>query len=274
MKYCCKYSNNIKVDTFQEISIQYNRQDRELIEFLKAHKDVKINLIITDIQDFYKAKGWQLLNAIKCEHPDYNFSVCFGESSRFNSVSEEMRACMDNLENIPYFTGYAITNFEQLNYILKFGISEVYLAEEICFDLRRAKSICKQHRVSIRAYANIAQSNVHDSAAMMKFFIRPEDVTALEQYIDVLEFWGSIDRQEVLLRIYSRGVWFGDLQDLILDFNFSLDSRRVAPDFAYFRANCERKCLRGDKCDFCTRILSIAQKLEQQNLFIREKRAN
>lgn len=272
MKYCCQYSTNTKIKSFQEVLIPYGSQDRELLGFLKKHsKQMRVVLVVESPHALYVTKGWELLNAIRSEHKDYQFAVCFGAAGRFSAVDEELKTCMSNLIDIPYFLGYTIVNFEQLHYILQFGVSDVYLAEGICFDLRRAKSLCKKHGVAIRAFANIAQSEVHDSAPLLKFFVRPEDVPALEQYIDVLEFWGGPDRQDVLLRIYSRGIWFGDLHDLILDFNLSLDSRRVAPDFAPFRANCGRECLTGTPCTFCASVLNVANRLEQEGLFIRQK---
>ena len=267
MKYCGQYSNKIDMTIFDEISILYDKQDRQLIPFLQEHLNQRIVLIIKDVEDFLQAEEWIKLNAIYEKYS--NFAICFKEISAFCEAPEALQQCIKELK-APFFTGYIATNFEQLNYLCNFGVSDVYLSEDICFDLKRARAICNQYKVQIRAFPNIAQSNVRSSPALKKFFIRPEDVEEYSDCIDVLEFWGLLDRQAILHRIYNKGQWFGELKDLILDFDLSFDSRCIIPGFAHSRKSCGRQCIKGGSCSICDTVYRISEKLSDKNLIIKQ----
>lgn len=269
MNYCGQYSNNINMTAFQEISIIYERQDAELIHFLQEHSQQRVILIIKDIDDFRQAEEWIKLNAIHDKFPEWNLAVCFNEVGSFREVSETLQLCMNNLK-IPFFTGYLATNFDQLNYLCSLGVSDIYIGEDICFDLQRVKLICNKHNVKVRTFPNVGQCSVKAGPALKKFFIRPEDVEEYSDVIDVLEFWGPLNRQETLLKIYNKGVWYGDLKDLLLDFNLSFDSRRIIPGFARIRKSCGRKCMKGEFCTICDKIYNISEKLADNNIIIKQ----
>lgn len=271
MKYCGRYSNKIKMSVFDEVAIVYDRQSKEVINYLEANKSHNTVLIVRDIKDFHSAKEWIKLNAIKTQYPDFQFSVCFNEVARFSPFSEELIECVRNI-TVPFFTGYLATNFDQLHYLCKQGVSDVYIAEDICFDLMRARRVASSYGVKLRAFPNVGQSSVKQGPALKKFFIRPEDVAEYEDCIDILEFWGPLDRQKTLHEIYTKGVWFGDLKELILDFDLSFDSRRIIPGFARLRKTCGRKCMKGERCGVCDRILSISKVLEDKDLIIKQKK--
>lgn len=270
MKYCCQYSNKIQLSIFDEISIIYNRQDEQLIAFLQEHKNQRIILIIKDIEDFLQAQEWKKLDAIKEKYQDFNFTVCFGALQSFSEASDALHQCISNL-SLPFFTGYIATNFDQLHYLLNLGVSDVYIAEDICFNLQKVKQVCSTFNIQTRAFPNVAQSGVKATPPLKKFFIRPEDVEEYSDVIDVLEFWGPTGRQEILHKIYTKGVWFGDLEPLILDFNLSFDSRRIVPGFAQARKVCDRKCMKGHSCTICDSVYNISKQLEEKNLIIKNK---
>jgi len=273
MKYCALFSNKINLNAFDEIAILYDRQDKELVPFMQKYSNKKIILRITNLQDFYEAKEWKKLNAIHQKYPELGFTVCFKEVGYFTVMSEMMVECIQSLE-IPYFTGDTVVNFDQLHYLVEQGVSEVYLAEDICFDLKRAKKVCDNYGVQIRAFPNVAQGSIQSGPALKKFFIRPEDVVEYEDCISTLEFWGPTNRQEILYRIYKKGVWLGDLNQIILDFDLSFDSSRIVPGFAQLRKSCGRKCMKGEHCSICDRVLNISEKLKQKNLVIKKKKNN
>ena len=258
---------------FDEISILYNKQDKELLAFLEKHPAQKVTLVITDVEDFIEAQGWKIVNAIHEKYADYNINVCFYKVRTFTVLSEALIDCMKQLQ-VPYYTGCIVVNFDQLNYLCEQGVSEVYLAEDICFDLRGAKRVCKRFGVQIRAFPNVGQASVKAGPALKKFFIRPEDVELYAEYIDTLEFWGPPEKQGILHKIYNQGYWFGDLKEIILDFDLSFDSRRIMPGFALARIDCGRKCMKGGQCAICDRILNISKKLEEQDLIIRKSKSN
>jgi hypothetical protein len=272
MKYNVEFLKHLNLKDFDEITIQYDRQDEQLIKFLEDHAEQRVILCVKDVIDFAQGEEWRKLNAIHEKYPDYNFAVKFYQCRAFDS--KENPLLMQSIENltIPFFTGDCVTNFDELNYLLTLGVSDVYLTENICFDLARARALCDEHKTSIRAFPNVAQANVRSTPALKKFFIRPEDVEVYEKYIDVLEFWGPADRQVILLKIYKKGRWFGDLNEIILDLNLEFDSRRIIPPFAQMRTTCRRKCMAGEKCAICDHSFNISKHLEDKNIIIMNKK--
>lgn len=262
MKYAAHFSNKIELDVFDEIFIPYKQQEQSLPHFLKEHSTQRIILEISDINEFYGNKEWEYLNLVYQKYS--NFIICFSAFCQFQELPELVIDCMKYLE-MPYMTGMKVTNFDQLNYICEKGVCSVYLAEEICFDLRRAKWVCDRYGVQIRAFANVAQGCIRSGPAPKKFFIRPEDVEEYSDCIDIIEFWGPLDRQYILYRIYSKGFWYGDLNEIILDLNLPFDSRCIIPEFARIRKNCGRKCMRGGSCSICKKAYDFSKQLKTEN---------
>ena len=269
MKYSANYSNKIKLADFDEIIIRYDMQEVELLSFLREHSTQSIILSIDDVIKFSEGAGWRVLNAYYTEFK--NLSVRFYSPQPFQEIPAIVQSSCANLD-MPYFFGLFATNFDHLHYLLQHGASQVYVAEDLCFDLIRAKRLCAPNAVQLRTFPNVCQAAVKSTPALKKFFIRPEDITEYEDCIDVCEFWGPLDRQEVLLRIYKKGIWFGDLQDLILELDIPFDSRCIVPIFARVRKECKRECMKGGRCGVCDRIYNISGKMQEKNLlFTRQK---
>lgn len=271
MKYCGRYSNKIDMSVFDEITIRYNGQNEELVTFLQEHSAQKVTLVVHDIGQFYTAKSWEVINAIHETYPEWDFNVCFGEVAVFKAIDHTLAACANAL-SVPYYFGYVATNFDHLHHLCQNGACEVYLGEDICFDLVRARRVCDDYKVRIRTFPNVAQSSVRTGPDHKKFFIRPEDIEEYSDVIDVIEFWGDLNKQAIFHRIYKRGRWFGELKEIIADLNIEFDSRCIVPVFANVRKTCGRKCMKGDSCRVCDSILSISRKLGDMNLIFKKKK--
>jgi hypothetical protein len=78
MKYCLRYANSSKLkDTAPEISILYDRQDTELLDFIKQHAHQRIILIIDKVDEFILGQEWKKLNAIHDTLSELQLAVCF-----------------------------------------------------------------------------------------------------------------------------------------------------------------------------------------------------
>ena len=258
---------------FDEIAIVYQGQSKELLTFLENYKGKKVTLEVKQeyLQEFHDGQTWKLINAIAERAPEVQLTVRFFAPCKFDECDKILEDCIQGLA-VPFYFGFVIKDYDKLHYVCQKGASEVYIGEELCFDLARVTRVCMQYGVQIRTFPNVAQASVRSGPALKKFFIRPEDVEEYSEYIDTLEFWGPLDRQVTLLRIYKGGTWFGDLNELILDLNTSLDSRTLVPVFAQARKNCQRKCMKGGACSICERLQSIGEKLGEQGYIIKTKK--
>lgn len=271
MKYCLRYYRESKsIKRYDEISIIYENQTiLDLEDFIKKYEGQRIIINIT-LNNFIEKRLWMDIDALYSKYP--NIAVCFIIYNN-HLLTEEEKGAIANL-SAPYFFSTSIATWDQLHYYLNLGASDVYVTEDLGFDIEAVARIVHEHNVIVRVYPNVAQSSVKETPGLRKFFIRPEDVELYAPYIDVFEFWGEISRQDILFHIYSNlKKWFGNLNELILDLNYDIDSRSIFPIFAQFRLNCRKDCLRGaKKCHICNAIDNLSKTLSENNYIFTTKK--
>ena len=273
MNYCFNYyrkSRNMENEAIGEFNIKYDKQDNALITFLQTYPNKRVNLIIEDIEAFIANKEYAKLNAIKAALPDSNFAVCFGGLQTNTINLTRAMAATAHLENIPYYSGTIVTTWDAVHYLINHGVCDIYIGEQLGFELPTLSQKCKAANVKIRTFANVAQSSVTEIDPYLKFFIRPNDIELYAQYIDTIEFWGPEDRQDVLFEIYSKGRWLGDVNEIILGFKEPLDNKCIIPLFGQMRLNCGRKCLKGAHCRMCYTISNLATTMKDKNLIFKQ----
>lgn len=265
MKYCVDYTPTSQVLTqVDEINIPFNKDDLlVVIDFLNNHQfPQRVNIYIKDIESM---KMIDKLIRIKNENPNFNFALklAFYDKDIVN-LDKIKEAKIDF-----YFESY-VSEWEKLLEILELGVSDVFITEELCFDLKRVSNIAHQYNVKLRVFPNVSQKSWDNMPALKSFFIRPEDVEEYSDYIDILEIYGDRKKQEIYYKIYSKDKkWFGDLGELIIGLNYSLDSRFTIPRFGEKRTTCQRKCLKGEKCKICEKIEKLSKTLEKANILVK-----
>jgi hypothetical protein len=139
----------------------------------------------------------------------------------------------------------------------------------LCFEIDKVAEIAAQYNAQVRVYPNIAQSKWNNTAALKKFFIRPEDIDEYEKYVDVIEFY-NVDKQiDIYYDIYKqKKKWFGKLNEIILDFDSDIDNRYIIPRFAEMRIKCGKNCLKGGSCRRCEIIEQLSNTLEESQLVV------
>ena len=93
MKYCGRFSKRINMDKFDEISIIYQRQSKELLEFLARHPNQKIVLVVNsqDFEDFFNNRTWELVNAIAERAPESDLHICFYDSAKCEVIDDKLQ---------------------------------------------------------------------------------------------------------------------------------------------------------------------------------------
>ena len=254
MKYCIRYNNKSdKLDEVHEISIIYQGQDASLVDFLSSHYLTRIVLRVSNIETFKDNCEDMILKAIHSQYPHYNFTVCF----EINKI-KEVRDNEDYLKELafPWFVSCPITNWDELYYISQLGASDAYICEALAFELPDVSYYCHKHNLLVRVYPNVAQSCVKPD--ILSFFIRPEDIDLYEPYIDILEFYGPVEKQDILLHVYRDSKsWPYDLSILILGLT-NLANLKINPRFGYARLGCGKECLKGSNCRLCHHLAKVA----------------
>lgn len=260
MKYCVDYFRHIEgLDQADEYTIKYSKKNDILITFLEENKDKTINLTIEEKLDDV---DYKTLKAIYSTFSNFRLRFEFYDSSEIENIVE----C-----GVPFFFGNRVNNWDEFLGLIDLGVTDIYIVEDMCFDLERVAEIAQKENVKLRTYANVAQSTWKDTPGIKKFWIRPEDVSIYEQYIDVIEFFGTPQQAGILLKVYKDiKKWFGPLKEIIIGLEDGLDSRYIVSEFATRRVGCQKNCLKGGKCRICNRVIELSKVLEKNNLIVKQ----
>ena len=124
-------------------------------------------------------------------------------------------------------------------------------------------------------YIYIEEDKYNTIPPYEEFFIRPEDVSFYEDYIDTIEFYKDdyyelLEKQNILYKIYNSGKWEGKLSDIIDGYTEDVLNTTVLPSFAKFRVDCQRRCDLG-LCDSCKHHTAWAKTLEKSGIKVTTK---
>jgi hypothetical protein len=80
----------------------------------------------------------------------------------------------------------------------------------------------------------------------------------------VIEFYDSVDKQNVLYEIYFKDKhWDGKLKEIIKSMKNDINNYYLlGTEFARYRVSCGKECFKGGRCRICDRLESLADTLE------------
>ena len=266
MKYCIDLQKTSILDDVDEITIDYDRKNLNIIKYIQERPQKRFILNILDLAESLEYKDIEKLNAIYEENSDINFAI---KLPMYYEMLDELLPTL----KVPFFFQKVVTNWEDFLGYISLGVSDIYIGEDLGFELDKVSKIAKEHNIQIRTFPNIVQTQWKYTSSLKSFFIRPEDVELYEQYIDVLEFWGDRHKQPTFYKIYAIDKkWYGDLQEIITGFSAKLDSKFTIPRFSEKRVRCGRSCLKGGICQLCDRIEELSKTLEKADIVVDYKK--
>ena len=190
------------------------------------------------------------------------------------TTSDEMLEYITTETTIHFFFDTYITSKGSLFDAIKKGVSDVKLMGSICFSIKTVANYCHERGVRVRVCPNLAQSDGWEPNGLIDFFIRPEDVEKYEDLVDVFEFYGPLDKQDVLYDIYKDERWLGYLDELIIGFKEDerINNMNLLPDFCDARINCNRRCIIDERCNYCSICKSLAKTLKEKDIYIAKEK--
>ena len=270
MKYCITdHRRALPLEVLQEadeilIPFFLNEKLSILVEYFKRLKPKESQKVIVEIfeSENYAANLDAVIDLASLGE-FYNFSVSGG----YHTILHYMSVFKEH--KIPFFFRERIDSWDKLVGAVEAGAAEVYICNELAFDLERDKKYCLMYNnVQVRVWPNIYQTSWYDSLIMKDltgFFMRPEDQYIYERYVDTLEIFGDNEaKQKVLLKIYKNKKWLGDLKTLIIGLPVEVDNKGFLPYFAATRAKCKKRCHQSE-CDICKRCLSLSNTMAENN---------
>lgn len=272
MKYAISYNANFRyIKDIDEIILYWSTKD-DIVDYVESTFEQNQRIIISFMEqdtDYIMEKLYPVMMKFKKVHN--NVSV------RFDGFIPENDVLVNFEENgIRYFFDQHCSCWDALYGLTLLGASDVYVTEEMCFDLSAISAFCKPRGVKVRIIPNVAQYGGHGIAHkipdMVKFFVRPEDTSLYEPFVDVFELWGESNKLSVYYEIYKQEQWLGQIGDLIIGFTDDVPNSGIMTHFAGIRLNCRKKCLQGKKCDICKTMKEVAINLAEHDLRIETER--
>ena len=263
MKFAIKFYQGCRTLTkADEIIIRYTEKSANLIDFVQKWGEHQ--RIIVDITELSTPIEQSLAIFEEAKKAHKEFAILM-------SCTQD---CVDLAEmNIPYFFIEGVNCLDDLESQVRLGVSDVYILNELGFNLEKISDFCHKNNVQIRAYPNVAQSAAKlPTNELSKFFIRPDAVQLYEDYVDVFEFFGPLDKQPVLYDIYRDERWLGNLNEVILGLNRVVNNQTIMPYFDTSRIKCNKRC-NLSKCDICTAVEDLCKTLEEKGLGLTRKKA-
>jgi hypothetical protein len=247
----------IDIDVTAVIVEEAEKRDKELFE-----SDENQN-------EFFLEEISKFADTMK-KHPNLAIKV----SPTFSKTVSNFVAQLKVFE-IPFFYSIQPNCIGEVKTLLAQGVSDIYITEYLAFHLTEIRQMAEG--VNIRIYPNVAQAPAiceafsPEGEDIKKFFIRPEDLDQYEDYVDVIEFFGPLDKQDVLMDIYKDGYWMGGLDELIMGFRDEINCMNLMPDFGFYRLACGHRC-DLEKCNYCDISKSLAAELKEKNIYIKKER--
>lgn len=261
MQFCIYYCapDMQYIDEAQQISFLYKPQDDTIEEFIKRHNTQHHYILMGEQFD---ATNTARLKALKEQSDNWTLVVSRDMDPKGNLV----KMVKDIAPRFMFGTPAA--EWYQLQTMLQCGVSEVIITGFLGFCMPDVRKECNKFGTKIRVIANFASATWFDCPAIKKFFIRPEDVKYYANYVDTIEFEGDKALQEVCYRAYTKGEWFGDLSEIMINLNDELDSRRLPRNFGELRTKCHMRCICGGQCGVCRSMIDFAKIMEKTDTII------
>lgn len=158
MQYCIDYYKNSRAkEKADEFTIKYTKKNDVLIDFLEENKQKRINLTI---EENLTDRELKLLKNICNVYP--NLVLRF-EDYDYNYIENITES------GVPFFFGNKVNNWDEFLGLIELGVTDIYIVEDLCFELDKVSKIAHEENVRIRIYPNVAQSSWKDTPDIKKF---------------------------------------------------------------------------------------------------------
>lgn len=264
--FCLDYfPNKSYVKEVEQLRIYYRPADRTLQDFLQQYQNKSI---IIDVQGAFEDLDAELLKGLEQKYQNFRLIINFENKEHLNRVQKY---------EIPFFFSNYVGTIDEMYGLMKYNPTDMYICEELGFSLDKVSIILHEHNIKVRVIPNLCQSSFAETPSILKFFVRPEDISfySTNGLIDIFEIVSDIDHQAILYKIYKQGYWAGPIKQVIPNFKEDLDSRFLMDYFAVIRSKCGKRCLyKPDSCDICHRFIELADTFKDNDLFIKKKKTD
>lgn len=229
------------------------------MEFLSKYPDTRFNITI-DTSEY--SFDYNKLRILKNINPNIYIVT---------SLHQEYYKKLQELGMKFYFSSdFPIVNYRLFAYVVNLGVTDVYIMDDLCYDLKRVREAADKAGVHIRLILNRIPSMLLGKGEDVRspIFI-PETVDELDKYIDTVEFdtGNSWARLETLYKIwFIKKEWRENLRAINLDLKIDIPNESMIPNFTVYKMNCKYKCGYGSVCKKCNQFYEMAKDLDSKGI--------
>ena len=265
MKYALTYHHTtFEKDMFDEVIIKYNEINLHVVKFAQEKaKNVRLVLNVSEYKDDIE-DTLDIIKQVASVHPAVAILLSLSQADFGKKLQDA---------GIRFFYDKIAETWDELLSLVYAGVSDIYVGSELGFEIKDVASVCHSRNIRVRVYPNVAQTSApfQNLPVITSFFIRPEDLKLYEDYVDIIQFFGPLDRQRVLHQIYDRGSWMGKVSEIIIGGQeLTLLNEAITSRFGAARLNCKKKC-NQHKCELCNNAKIFAEALTEQGLVLKTK---
>lgn len=249
------YPHSAYLKDADQLKIKYRPTDKTLKDFLEAYSDKSIVIDVSDNFDDIDAKLFCGLREI---FKNFKLIIRYQNGEHLERVQKY---------GLPFFFMNFATTIDQVYGFKSYNPTDIYICEELGFFLDKIHKILHNEdtNINIRVFPNICQSSFPETPSIQTFFIRPDDIPAYEDLVDVFELVSDRERQAVIFKVYKQHKWFGEVGEIIPTFKGHLDGRFLLNDFGVFRSHCGRRCMyKPGSCNICTRMIELGDTIKDK----------
>ena len=247
------YPHSTYLKDADQLKIKYRPTDSTLVDFLKEYSNKSI---VIDVSDNFDEIDAQLFKSLRADYKNFKLIIRYENEAHIKLVKQY---------KLPFFFMNFATTIDQLYGFKSYNPTDIYVCEELGFFIDKVAEILHKDNIKVRVFPNICQSSFPETPSIQTFFIRPDDIPAYEDYVDVFELVSDRERQAVIFKVYKQHKWFGEVGEIIPTFKGHLDSRYLLNDFGVFRSKCGRRCMyKPGSCNICTRMIELGDTIKNK----------
>lgn len=135
--------------------INKNDNFNKLIEFLSQYSKERFNIAI-DISEY--SFDFNKLKILKNINPNIYIKLSTKNLNQYKTLKDL---------NIKFFFDYSypIFNYRMLEDISKLGVTDIYIADDLCYDLVNVRKACDKLGISLRWILDIIPSEARDKSS-------------------------------------------------------------------------------------------------------------
>ena len=233
-----------------EIRVEWRDRER-IMDFIERIPDKTI-LLEADVAQIIADDAWNYLTMIK-------------EKMNLILVIKDL-STVPNVQRLGFkwFWAFPVSNWQEFRTVIALNPEYILLGGSLFFDLRNVKT---KTSIPIRLCANGGYDFYLPAESRLCFpWLRPNDVSVYEPYVDALEFYGDdLPQEATLLKVYKSQKWPGNLNFIINHLNIDVDNRSISEEFAEVRIGCRQKCMENGSCHYCHHTIHFAETLRKEH---------